>query len=418
MKDRKPELLLPAGSLDALQTALLYGADAVYAGLPELSLRASNGFTVESMARAIAQTHAAGKKIYLTLNLFSKNADIPKLADFAKTVRELKPDGLIVSDAGVFAFMRENAPEIPLHVSTQANVSSWLTVDFWKKMGAKACVLSRETTFDEICEIKRKIPDVRLEMFVHGAMCMSYSGRCLLSSYMTGRSANQGRCAQSCRWEYDVFLREKKRPDALIKVEQDERGTYFMNSKDLCLMPKLDKILKAQIDLLKIEGRNKTPYYVAVAARAYRRAIDDWFADPENWSPDKYQKMLDTLQNRGYCTGFFDGWSDDMTNTLSTQSVSDMRNAGVIRAWEKDGAVVELYHKVQTGSELIFLPPRSANDVRVTLSQVIDGFTKKQVAALSAGKKGQTLFVPLSFFKGAPQSDLPVSSVVQTPFVS
>ena len=183
-------------------------------------------------------------------------------------------------------------------------------------------------------------------------------------------------------------------------------------------MPKLDKILKAQIDLLKIEGRNKTPYYVAVAARAYRQAIDDWFENPETWTPDKYQKMLDTLQNRGYCTGFFDGYSDEMTNTHSTQSVSDMRNAGVIRAWEKDGAAVELYHKVQTGSELLFLPPKSANDVRVILTQVIDGLTKKPVDALSPGKKGQTLFVPRSFFKGAPQADLPVSSVVQTPFVS
>lgn len=418
MNFKKPELLLPAGNFEALQTALLYGADAVYAGLPDLSLRASEGFTAESMEQAVRYVHEKGKKIYLTLNLFSRNADVPKLESFARTVRRLQPDALIVSDAGVFAFMREKVPEIALHVSTQANVSSYLTVDFWRKMGAKACVLSRETSFEEICEIKEKCPDIRIETFIHGAMCMSYSGRCLLSSFMTGRSANQGKCAQSCRWEYDVYLQEKKRPEEFIKVEQDERGTYFMNSKDLCLMPRLDRILQAGIDILKIEGRNKTPYYVAATARAYRQAIDDWFEDPQNWSFEKYQTALDNLQNRGYCLGFFDGFTSEMQNYETTQSQGKRRNAGVIRAWEKDGAVFEIRHKLERGGSLIFLPPEGGREITVKVPEVIDFPSKKTVAAISAGKKGQAVFLPNEFFEGISQIELPVLSVAQTPFVS
>ena len=410
---KKPELLLPAGSVDALKTAVLYGADAVYAGLPALSLRTANGFTADELKNAVRFVHDAGKKIYLTLNLFSKNDDVPKLEQFAETAAELKPDALIISDAGVFDFMKQKVPEIPLHVSTQANVSSWLTVDFWKKQGAAACVLARETCFADIREIKRRCEGVRVEMFVHGAMCMSYSGRCLLSAFMANRSANQGKCAQSCRWEYDVFLREKKRPDDLIQVEEDGRGTYFMNSKDLCLMPRLNEILDAGIDILKIEGRNKTPYYVAVTAKTYRQAIDDWFANPDAWSAQTYMPALEALQNRGYCQGFFDGFSPDMQNYSSTQSVGTHKNAGVLRAWEPNGAVFEIFQKIKAGDTLFFLAPNRRERIKVAVKRVVDAFDKKDVPELSPGKKGQAIFLPRACFNGADEKTLPVLSVAQ-----
>ncbi|MBR1778250.1 MAG: U32 family peptidase [Alphaproteobacteria bacterium] len=411
---KKPELLLPAGTSEAMQTAFLYGADAVYAGLPSLSLRAGDGFDPDTLAQAMRQAHEQGKKVYLTLNLFSKNSDIERLTEFAGTVRRLRPDGLIISDPGVFLFMKEHAPDIPLHVSTQANVGSWLTVDFWRSLGAKVCVLSRETPFEDICEIKQKLPDMKIEMFIHGAMCMSYSGRCLLSSFMTGRSANRGKCAHACRWKYKLYLEEEQRPGEFLPIEEDDRGTYILNSKDLCLMPYLDRILKAGIDLLKIEGRNKTPYYVAQTARAYRRAIDDWFAEPENWRFEKYQAELDTLQNRGYTAGFFNGVPNSAAQNYETvQSLSDWRNAGVVSAWTKEGAEVIIYQKVAAGDTLYFLPPDRFESVPVTLPKIIDGFARKEVPVLSPGRPGQSIFIPTAFFKNVKPENLPVFTVAR-----
>lgn len=411
---KKPELLLPAGSPEAMDTAFLYGADAVYAGLPSLSLRANQNFTVDMLETALTRAHDAGKKIYLTLNLFSKNGDVGDLESFAETVNRLRPDGLIVSDPGVFMFMREHASETPLHVSTQANVGSWLTAQFWRDLGAKVCVLSRETPFTDICEIKRRLPDLKIEMFVHGAMCMSYSGRCLLSAFMTGRSANRGACAHSCRWKYRLFLQEEKRPNEFLPVVEDDRGTYILNSKDLCLMPKLDSILRAGIDLLKIEGRNKTPYYVAQTARAYRKAIDDWFDDPDGWRFEPYQAELDTLQNRGYTTGFFDGVPDaSAQNYETTRSLSDWRNAGVVRGKNGDGAEVVIYGKIEKGDVLSFLPPDGNGTVDVAVPRVIDGLTGAEVAAVSPGRVGQSVFLPKSFFNSADYDRLPVLTVAR-----
>lgn len=413
---KKPELLLPAGSVESLETAFLYGADAVYAGVPALSLRAGNGLTADALENAIGRAHTAGKKIYLTLNLFSKNADVGKLGEFARTVNRLRPDGLIVSDPGVFMFMREHAAQTPLHVSTQANVGSWLTAKFWRDLGAKVCVLSRETTFADICEIKRRLPDLKIEMFVHGAMCMSYSGRCLLSAFMAGRSANRGECAHACRWKYRLFLQEEQRPDEFMPVQEDDRGTYILNSRDLCLMPKLDSILKAGIDLLKIEGRNKTPYYVAQTARAYRRAIDDWFANPESWRFEKYQAELDTLQNRGYTTGFFESTPDGSAqNYVSTRSDGDWRNAAVIRNWTPDGAEIEIFQKVEQGDVLSFLPPDGNGTVDVTVRRVIDGLKNQEVSAVSPGRPHQTVFVENGFFGNVDRARLPVLTVARAP---
>lgn len=406
---QKPELLLPAGTLRRLKIALSYGADAVYVGMPSLSLRATVGLTQDELAEGARLMHAAGKKIYVALNLFSKNADIEKLPAIAEKLREISPDGVIVSDPAIFVFLKENAPEIPLHVSTQANVSSWATVEFWQKLGAELCVLSRETTFGEICEIRRRVPAMKLEMFIHGAMCMSYSGRCLLSAFMTGRSANQGKCAQSCRWNYKVFLEEEKRPGELISVEEDERGTYFMNSRDLCLLPELPKILGAGIASLKIEGRNKSDYYVAQTARVYRAAIDAWSENPAAWNAEPYMRELAMLQNRTYTRGFFDGIPGaEAQNYESTVSVGNAQNVGMVvenspfvqatGTPPENFVHVEIRNKISRGDEIEFLLPGVFEPLKISVAEIYDGFTGKPAEAVSAGRAGQTALFPRTLF--------------------
>lgn len=408
---QKPELLLPAGTFQRLKIALAYGADAVYVGMPSLSLRATVGLSQEELAEGARLMHAAGKKIYVALNLFSKNADIEKLPAIAARLREIAPDGVIVSDPAIFVFLREHAPEIPLHVSTQANVSSWATVEFWQKLGAELCVLSRETTFEEICEIRRRVPAMKLEMFVHGAMCMSYSGRCLLSAFMTGRSANQGKCAQSCRWNYKVFLEEEKRPGELISVEEDARGTYFMNSRDLCLLPELPKILGAGIASLKIEGRNKSDYYVAQTARVYRAAIDAWFENPDAWDAAPYMRELAMLQNRTYTRGFFDGVPGaEAQNYESTVSVGNAQNVGMVvenspfpqatGTPAEDFIHVEIRNKISLGDEIEFLIPGVLSPLKISVTEMLDGFNGKPATAISAGRAGQTAMFPRKLFPG------------------
>ena len=415
----KPELLLPAGTLQRLKIALAYGADAVYVGMPSMSLRATVGLSQEELAEGTRLMHSAGKRIYVALNLFSKNADIEKLPAIAARLREIAPDGVIVSDPAIFMFLRENAPEIPLHISTQANISSWATVNFWKNLGASLCVLSRETSFEEICEIRRRVPEMKLEMFIHGAMCMSYSGRCLLSAFMTGRSANQGKCAQSCRWNYKVFLEEEKRPGELIAVEEDSRGTYFMNSRDLCLLPQLPQILSAGIASLKIEGRNKSDYYVAQTARVYRAATDAWFENPETWNPTPYMRELEMLQNRTYTRGFFEGIPGaEAQNYESTVSVGNAQNVGMVvenspftqnTGKQNEFLHIEIRNKISVGDEIDFLIPGIFEPYTIELNSVYDGFNGKAVESLSAGRSGQTAILPRKLF---PQ-DIPALTMVR-----
>lgn len=404
----KPELLLPAGTFQRLKIAFAYGADAVYVGMPSMSLRATVGLTHEELKAGTRLAHTSGKKVYVALNLFSKNADIEKFPEIAARLRDVDPDGVIVSDPAIFMFLREHAPKIPLHVSTQANVSSWATVEFWQKLGATLCVLSRETTFAEICEIRRRVPAMKLEMFIHGAMCMSYSGRCLLSAFMTGRSANQGKCAQSCRWNYKVFLEEEKRPGELIAVEEDERGTYFMNSRDLCLLPELPKILGAGIASLKIEGRNKSDYYVAQTARVYRAAIDSWYANPGTWDATPFMQELEMLQNRTYTRGFFDGMPGaEAQNYESTVSIGNAQNVGMVvpsSPWTQAGTQnedfvhLEIRNKISVGDEIDFLIPGIFEPQKITLRAIFDGFNGKPVESLSAGRAGQTAMLPKALF--------------------
>ena len=407
----KSELLLPAGSLVKLKTAVLYGADAVYAGTPDMCLRAQSKISLEDLEEGIKFVHTRGKKIYLTLNLFMHNRDVEKLPTFVDTLRRLKPDGVLIADPGVFQYVKDHAPELNLFVSTQANVCSSQAVKFWQRQGAKLCVLGREVTYDEMKEIREQCPDILLECFMHGAMCMSYSGRCLISNYLADRSANQGKCAHCCRWHYKLHLRlkdgsvkellidehnkdsfeflleEEFRPGEYFEVVEDEHGGYILNSKDMCLLPRLDDLLKIGMDSLKVEGRNKTEYYAATVARTYRQAIDDYYASPQNWNYEKYMPELYTLQNRGYCLGFHDGKLTNVSQNYEyTRTLGDWLFAGSIVEWDGDDAVFEVRNYINGGEFIEFLIPGTLNNLRLTLSEFEDAPSGEITPRVSAGQ--------------------------------
>lgn len=305
----KPELLLPAGSLEVLKTAIDYGADAVYIGGEAFSLRAkATNFSIEEMKEGVEYAHSHGKKVYVTSNILAHNSDIEEAYDYFKELKTIKPDAVLISDPGLFEIAKEVMPEIEIHISTQANNVNYRTFLFWKKLGATRVVCGRELSLKEIREIKDKIGDsMEMEAFVHGAMCISYSGRCLLSNYFTGRDANQGACTHPCRWKYAVV--EEKRPGEYLPVYENDRGTYIFNSKDLCMLEHLPDMIEAGIDSLKIEGRMKTALYVAVVARTYRMAIDDYYKDPKLYEQNmsKYLEEIHLCTYRQFTTGFFYG---------------------------------------------------------------------------------------------------------------
>ena len=425
----KAELLLPAGSLVKLKTAILYGADAVYAGTPDMCLRAQSKFSFNELKEGIDFVHNHGKKIYLTLNLFMHNRDVDKLPSFVETLRTLHPDGILVADPGVFQYVKDHAPDLNLFVSTQANICSWAAVKFWQSQGAKLCVLGREVTFAETKEIRAKCPDILLETFMHGAMCMSYSGRCLISNYLADRSANQGKCAHCCRWHYKLHLRlkdgsikeiiidehnknsfeflleEEFRPGEYYEVVEDEHGGYILNSKDMCLMPRLPDLLSIGLDSLKVEGRNKTEYYAGTVARAYRQAIDDWYANPDTWDYNRYMPELYTLQNRGYCLGFHDGKLTNISQNYEyTRTLGDWLFAGSIIEWQNDDAIFEIRNFINSGEEIEFLLPGSLQTLKLRLSEFEDATTGEISSKVSAGQGKSIRLRPTVW-------DIPISEV-------
>ena len=418
----KSELLLPAGSLIKLKTALLYGADAVYAGTPDMSLRTQSSFTMDDLAKGIELVHRQNKKIYLTLNLYIHNEEADKLPQFVDTLRQLKPDGVLVADPGVFYYLKENAPELNRFVSTQANICSAQTVKFWQSMGAKLCVLGREVTFAEMKQIRARCPDILLETFIHGAMCMSYSGRCLISNYLTGRSANRGQCAHCCRWHYklhlrlkdgsikelvidehnkdsfDFLLEEEFRPNEYYEIVEDEHGGYILNSKDMCLLPRLPDLLSAGFDSLKIEGRNKTEYYAGTVARAYRQAVDDWFQSPKTWDWRRYMPEFDTLQNRGYCLGFHDGNLTNLSQNYEyTRTLGDWLFAGSITEWQGDDAIFEIRNFINTDEEIEFLIPNCLDVIKLRFASFEDAVTGETTPRVSAGQHKSVRIRPTSW---------------------
>jgi putative protease len=309
---KKPELLIPAGNLETLKTAVIYGADAIYIGGDLYGLRAkAKNFSMEDMEEGIAFAHSYGKQVYVTANITAHNQDLKGLRTYFRELKALganKPDALIISDPGVFTIAMEELPDTEVHISTQANNTNYETYKFWHRLGASRVVSARELSLQEITELRAEIPsDMEIETFVHGAMCIAYSGRCLLSNYFTGRDANLGACTHSCRWRYHIV--EETRPGEYLPIEENERGTYIFNSKDLCMIEYIPELVKAGINSFKVEGRMKTALYVATVARTYRKAIDEFFADPKLYEAHKplYMEEIRKGVNRQFTTGFFFG---------------------------------------------------------------------------------------------------------------
>lgn len=365
MKGKKPEILAPANSLEVLKTAVEYGADAVYIGGEMYGLRAkAKNFSAEDMKKGIEYAHSRGKKVYVTANITAHNRDLEGVRAYFHELKEIKPDALIISDPGVFSIAREVCPEIDIHISTQSNNVNYMTFRFWKDQGAVRVVTARELSLDEIGDIRDNIPeDLEIETFVHGAMCISYSGRCLLSNYFTGRDANLGACTHPCRWKY--YIMEEKRPGEYLPVEENERGTYIFNSKDLCMIEHIPELVKAGIDSFKIEGRMKTALYVAVVSRTYRRALDDYFEDPEKYEKNipYYKEEIAKCTYRQFTTGFFFGPTTHESQIYDHNTyVKGYVYLGMIRSVDSDGSgVFEQKNKFSVGDEVEIMKPSGEN---------------------------------------------------------
>ena len=357
---KKPELLAPAGNMEKLKMALLYGADAVYLGGKQFGLRAFGGnFSNEELKEAVEFAHNLNKKVYVTVNIFPHNSDIEMLPEYLAFLNTTGADALLVADIGLFMLAKKYAPDIELHISTQANNTNWATVNAWHNMGASRVVLARELSKDEISVIRQKC-SVELEMFVHGAMCISYSGRCLLSNYMTGRDSNRGSCAQPCRWKYSLV--EEKRPGQYFPIEEDERGTFIFNSKDLCLLPYLPDVIESGVDSLKIEGRMKSVHYAASVVKAYRMAIDSYFENPEAFAvKDEWLEELEKVSHRSYTTGFYYGKpteKDQIYTSSSYIQTSDF--VGLVLDYDEATgfATVEQRNNMKLGQEIEVFQPQ------------------------------------------------------------
>ncbi|MBQ6887173.1 MAG: U32 family peptidase [Lachnospiraceae bacterium] len=393
---KKPELLIPASSLEVLKTAVMFGADAVYIGGEAFGLRAkAKNFTKEEMKEGIEFAHAHGVHVHVTANILAHNNDLDGAAEYFKELKELKPDALIVADPGMFTLAREICPEIDIHVSTQANNTNYQTFNFWYKQGAKRVVSARELSLAEIKEIREKIPeDLEIESFIHGAMCISYSGRCLLSNYFTGRDANQGACTHPCRWKYAIV--EETRPGEYMPVYENERGTYIFNSKDLCMIEHIPEMIDAGIDSMKIEGRMKTALYVATVARTYRKAIDDYMESEEKYraNMDWYKAEISKCTYRQFTTGFYFGKPDENTQIYDNNTyINEYIYLGIVEGIDENGrARLSQRNKFCVGDEIEIMKP-DGNNVSVTVNGI---YTENGESVESAPHPKQALFVELS----------------------
>ncbi|MFR3728875.1 peptidase U32 family protein [Lacrimispora sp.] len=362
---RKTELLIPAGSLDVLKTAVVYGADAVYLGGEAFGLRAkAKNFTQDEIREGIAFAHEHGVKVYITANILAHNDDLPGVEEYFKELKEINPDALIISDPGVFAIAKRILPDMEIHISTQANNTNYGTYLFWHQLGAKRVVTARELSLAEIKEIRSRIPDdMEIESFMHGAMCISYSGRCLLSNFMAGRDANQGACTHPCRWKYSIV--EEQRPGEYMPVYENERGTYIFNSKDLCMIEHIPEMIDAGIDSFKIEGRMKTALYVATVARTYRKAIDDYKKDPKLYEEnmDWYRSEIGKCTYREFTTGFYFGKADSSTQIYDSNTyVKNYTYIGTIESVDDRGyARIQQKNKFTVGETIEVMKPDGRN---------------------------------------------------------
>lgn len=372
----KPELLAPGGSLEKLKTAVDYGADAVYIGGEAFSLRvAAENFSLEEMAEGIKYAHERGKKVYLTANIIPHNSDIDKFEEYIKEIRPLGFDAVLVADLGMFGILRRTAPEIPIHISTQANNVNYLSACKWYEMGAKRVVLAREMSLDEIKEIRARTPDdLEFEAFVHGAMCISYSGRCLLSNYMTARDSNLGACSHPCRWNYSLM--EETRPGEYMPIYENERGSFIFNSKDLCMIAHIPELVKSGLSSFKIEGRVKTSYYLATVVKAYREEIDRYFENPENYKFDEKQLAeLCKVSHRPYYTGFYFSKPDENAQVYTDSSyIRNYDLIGIVTGYDESTKTLTLTQRNRffDGDEVEIIEPGKPF-ITMTVKNMTDG---------------------------------------------
>ena len=375
IKKKRPELLIPANSLDVLRIAVIYGADAVYVGGEVYSLRAkAHNFSMEQMREGIIFAHQHGVKVYVTANILAHDQDLEGVRAYFQELKEIQPDALIISDPGVYDIACEVCPEIERHVSTQANNTNYGTYLFWHRLGAKRVVSARELSLDEVREIRRKIPpDMEIESFIHGAMCISYSGRCLLSNYFTGRDANQGACTHPCRWKYAVV--EEQRPGEYLPVYENDRGTYLFNSKDLCMIEHMDDLIRAGIDSFKIEGRMRAALYVATVARTYRKAIDDCMESEERYreNMDWYREQIGGCTYRQFTTGFFYGKPNEHTQIYDESTyMKGYTYLGYVEAVDDRGlGRITQKNKFSVGDHIEIMKP-DGSDIQTVVLELLD----------------------------------------------
>ena len=398
---KKPELLAPAGSFEKAKVAFMYGADAVYCGTASLSLRSRAEVDDNDLEKTIKYAHSIGKKVYAALNIYAWDTNYEEIEKQVKMLDEVHVDAIIASDGGVIQKIREIAPNIEIHVSTQANVVSYHAAKFWYDNGAKRVILGRETSKDQIQEImKNKPEDLEVEMFIHGALCWAYSGRCFLSEYLSCRSANLGDCSQSCRWAYNMYLEEKNKPGNLMPVETDENGTYILSSKDLCLIKEIPQIIEMGVDSLKIEGRLKTEYYLASVVNVYRNAIDDYMANPEGYDYTKYLKELEKVKTRGLTTFYFNDRNNrDFQEYEGKQYNPDYEFGGKILEEKPANSkvLIEIKNKLSIGDTLELIIPNEIKPQAFIIEKLYDSETGEEISTVNPGKQGQTVILEIPF---------------------
>ena len=396
---KKIELLAPAGSYEKAKTAFQYGADAVYCGTSSLSLRTRADMGNDDLIKTIEYAHSIGKRVHVTLNIFAWDEKYEEIIEMAKILNEVQPDGIIAADGGVIDVLKQYAPNVPIHVSTQANVVSLRDCNFWHKVGAKRVIMAREMNKEQLKYIMENKPeDLEIEMFGHGSICFAFSGRCFLSDFLCGRSANLGDCSQSCRWAYNLYAEEKNSPGQYMPIEINEHGTSIFSSKDLCLIREIPEIIEMGIDSLKIEGRLKTEYYIASVVNVYRNAIDDYMKDPLNYDATKYLEEIEKVKTREFTTFYFNDRNNrDVQDYTGRQYNDNYEFGGKVVEYNDEKSTIEIKNKLQIGDELEIIVPFQLEPITFKIEKLWDDETDEEIDSISPGVKGQKVKMQLPF---------------------
>lgn len=397
---KKVELLAPAGSLEKAKVAFLYGADAIYAGTAKLSLRSRAEMDSDDLEETIKFAHSINKKVYVAMNIYAYDEDYEEIKKDIQRLNKIKADAIIVSDPGIVECIKEVAPEMEIHISTQANITSLQSAIFWNKQGAKRVILARELSKDRIEHImKNKPEDLEVEMFIHGAICYAYSGRCYLSQYLSDRGANCGDCSQPCRWQYKLTAEEVNKPGSIINIDYDEKGTYIFSSKDLCLLKQIPNIANMGMDSLKVEGRLKTDYYLATIIRAYRKAIDDYYNNPTEWDYKNYLPEIEKVKTRGLSEFYFTNPKNQDIHDFDgfSENLKYEYGARVKQKLENNLYLVEIRNKLSVGDTLDVMIPGTILPNEFVIEELYDTETKEQITHVNPGVKGQSVIIKVPY---------------------